>query len=367
LPLYLQIVKGQSATQSGLLLTPMMAGVLITSITSGNLISRTGRYRPFPIIGTAVAAVGMLLLSRLAASTPIWLAALFMLVLGLGLGMVMQVLVLAAQNAVPYKMLGVATSGSTLFRQIGGAIGVSIFGAIFANRLATELAERIPRGVHIPAAANPAIVRHLPEAIRLPYIESFTAALTPIFVVAAGFAIGAFLLTWLLREVPLRVTAAAEGIGESFASPHEDRSDRELERIISSIAGGRMRTDIYRRIVEESRVELTPAEAWLLGRLATIGTLEHAQSRATTPEEVAELTAGLLHRGYLTIEPAEGALELSERGRAAHAALVEAGRATLTDIAADIHPPEEEVAGILRRLAVSLLADMPRDGARGTA
>ena len=133
----------------------MMAGVLISSITSGNLISRTGRYRPFPIIGTAVAASAMILLSRLAISTPIWLAALYMLVLGLGLGMVMQVLVLAAQNAVPYKLLGVATSGSTLFRQIGGAIGVSIFGAIFANRLATELAERIPRRRPHPGRGEP--------------------------------------------------------------------------------------------------------------------------------------------------------------------------------------------------------------------
>src|SRR6185312_1769492 len=136
-----------SPTESGLLLTPMMAGVLITSITSGALISRTGRYRAFPLVGTAVAAIAMFLLSRLAVSTPIWLAALYMLVLGLGLGMVMQVLVLAAQNAVPFEMLGVATSGSTLFRQVGGSIGVSLFGAIFANRLATELAARLPRGV----------------------------------------------------------------------------------------------------------------------------------------------------------------------------------------------------------------------------
>src|SRR4051812_13049038 len=310
LPLYMQIVKGRSATASGLLLTPMMAGVLIASIASGNVISKTGRYKPFPIIGTAVAALAMILLSRLAVSTPLWLAALYLLVLGLGLGLVMQVLVLAAQNAVPYKMLGVATSGSTLFRQIGGAVGVSIFGAIFANRLATELADRIPRGLHIPAVASPAIVHRLPEAIKQPYIEAFTAALTPIFLAAAGFAIVAFLLTWLLREVPLRATATAEGIGESFASPREDRSDRELERILSSIASGRMRTDIYRRIVDESRVALTPAEAWLLGRLATIGTLEHVQSRGTTPEEVAELTAALLHGGYLTIDPAEGTLQL---------------------------------------------------------
>ena len=222
LPLYMQIVKGRSATASGLLLTPMMAGVLIASIGSGNLISKTGRYKPFPIIGTAVAALGMLLLSRLGVSTPLWLAALYLLVLGLGLGLVMQVLVLAAQNAVPYKMLGVATSGSTLFRQIGGAIGVSIFGAIFANRLATELADRLPAGVHVPAAANPTLVHHLPEAVRQPYIEAFTAAITPIFLAAAGFAIAAFLLTWLLREVPLRETSPAEGIGESFAAPHDD-------------------------------------------------------------------------------------------------------------------------------------------------
>src|SRR5262245_62313509 len=144
----------------------MMAGVLITSIASGNIISRTGRYRAFPIIGTAVAGLALILLSRLAVSTPIWLAALYLLVLGLGLGMVMQVLVLAVQNAVPYQLLGVATSGSTLFRQIGGSIGVAIFGAIFANRLARELADRLPHGVHVPAAVNPAAIQQLPAAMK---------------------------------------------------------------------------------------------------------------------------------------------------------------------------------------------------------
>jgi EmrB/QacA subfamily drug resistance transporter len=362
LPLYLQIVKGHSPTESGLLLTPMMAGVLITSITSGNIISRTGRYRPFPIVGTAVAAVAIFLLSRLAVSTPIWLAAVYMLVLGLGLGMVMQVLVLAAQNAVPYQMLGVATSGSTLFRQIGGSIGVSIFGAIFANRLATELAARMPHGVHVPTAANPAIVHQLPEAIRLPYIESFTAALRPVFLAASGFAVAAFLLTWLLREVPLRATAPAEGIGESFASPREDRSDHELERIISSIATGRGRMDIYRRIVEASGLELTPAEAWLIGRLATVGSLDDTSPRATKPEEVALLTARLLERGYLTYDSGDEHLELSERGRRAEDKLADAGRAELTRLVADTRSPNDDVNAVLRRVAVSLLADIPRDG-----
>jgi hypothetical protein len=182
-----------------------------------------------------------------------------------------------------------------------------------------------------------------------------------VFLVASGFAIVAFLLTWLLREVPLRATAPAEGIGESFASPREDRSDHELERIISTIATGRTRTDIYRRIVEESRLELGPSEAWLLCRLATVGTLEHAAPRAM-PEEIALLTARLLERGYVAFDPAGDSLELSERGRQAYAELVDAGRTELTRLIADAHPPDDEVVVILRRLAVSLLADLPRNG-----
>jgi hypothetical protein len=332
------------------------------------VISKTGRYKPFPIIGTAVTAVAMILLSRLAVSTPLWLAAVYLLVLGLGLGLVMQVLVLAAQNAVPYRMLGVATSGSTLFRQIGGAIGVSIFGAIFANRLATELAHRLPAGAHVPAAANPALVHQLPEAVKQPFIEAFTAAITPVFLAAAGFAVAAFLLTWLLREVPIRATSPAEGIGESFASPRDGRSDRELERILGSIVGGgRMRSETYQRIVDESHLPLTPAQAWLLSRLATTGILDQPQPKATTPEEVAALTADLIHRGYLTIDPTDGQLKLSEQGLQAQAALVEAGRAVLTRIAADINPPEGEVADVLRRLATSLLADIPRNPASGVS
>jgi EmrB/QacA subfamily drug resistance transporter len=361
LPLYLQIVKGYTATGSGLLLTPMMGGVLLTSIASGNIISRTGRYRPFPIMGTAIAAIAIFLLSRLAVSTPIWLAAIYLFVLGLGLGMVMQVLVLAAQNAVPYKLLGVATSGSTLFRQIGGSIGVSIFGAIFANQLATELASRLPPGVHVPAAANPAVIHQLPAAIKQPYIEAFAAALHPVFLAAAAFAIAAFLLTWLLRDVPLRATAPAEGIGESFASPREDRSDHELERIISGIASGRMRGEIYGRIVATSGLDLTPPEAWLLGRIAIedrIGGL--GPPRSASPEEIALTTARLLERGYLTVDLTDDRIQLSDSGVGAYNHLVEAGRAELNNLIAEVQPPDEEVSNVLRQIAASLLADMPK-------
>jgi len=210
LPLYLQIVKGHSAKSSGLMMTPLMGGLLVTSIASGILISRWGRYKVFPIFGTAILTVGLFLLATLKLGTSTWLAAVFMLVVGLGLGLVMQVIVLAVQNSVDYKHLGVATSGSTLFRQIGGSIGVAAFGAIFVNRLRTELASRLPTGAKIPAGVNPKVVKHLPPQVHNAYIQAFSAALHPVFIVAAAISAVAFALTWMLREIPLRKTTAGQ-------------------------------------------------------------------------------------------------------------------------------------------------------------
>jgi MFS family permease len=207
MPVFLQIVKGESPTGSGLQLTPMMAGVLVTSVGSGRLISRFGRYKPFPIAGTAVMTVGLALLSRLDVGSSTWAASLYMLVLGLGLGMVMQVLVLAVQNAVEHRFMGVATSGSLLFRQVGGSIGVSLFGAIFANRLHGNLAARLPAGAHVPSTGDPASVGNLPGPVHDAYVSAFAASLRPVFLVAAAIAVVSFLLTWLLREVPLRTRA----------------------------------------------------------------------------------------------------------------------------------------------------------------
>jgi MFS family permease len=204
LPVFLQIVKEMSPTSSGLQLTPMMGGLLVTSIAAGRSISRWGRWRPFPIAGTAIAVVGMALLSRLSVHSATTSAALYMLVLGLGLGMVMQVLVLAVQNAVDPRYMGTATSGTILFRQVGGSVGIAIFGAIFANRLHGEL---VSRGIHTAAkTASPAAIRQLPAAARHAYADAIAAALHPVFLVAAGVSVVAFLLTWLFRETPLRAT-----------------------------------------------------------------------------------------------------------------------------------------------------------------
>jgi EmrB/QacA subfamily drug resistance transporter len=204
LPLFLQIVKERSPTSSGLQLTPMMAGLLVTSIVSGRLISKFGRYKPFPVAGTAVATIGMVLLSRLDLHSTTAYTSLAMVVLGLGLGAVMQVLVLAVQNAVDYRNMGVATAGSLLFRQIGGSIGIAVFGAIFSNRLHGELASRLPPGTHVPKTVSPALIRTLPPAAHDAYVHAVAAALHPVFVVASVIAGVSFLLTWLLREVPLR-------------------------------------------------------------------------------------------------------------------------------------------------------------------
>jgi EmrB/QacA subfamily drug resistance transporter len=216
MPVFFQIVKGESPTMSGLQLLPLMLGLLATSIVSGRVISRSGRYKVFPIVGTFVMTVGLVLLSRLGVGSSIWFAAGCMLVVGVGIGMVMQVLVLAVQNSVDHRLMGVATSGTLLFRQIGGSIGIALFGAIFANRLAVNLAERLP-GVRIPSTANPEVIRHLPQGIHDAYIAAFAASLQPVFLVGACVGVVAFALTWLLREVPLRkTTGPGETAGEAF-------------------------------------------------------------------------------------------------------------------------------------------------------
>jgi EmrB/QacA subfamily drug resistance transporter len=216
LPQYLQIVKGSDATESGLQLLPLMAGLLITSIGSGALVTRRGRYKVFPIVGTAVMAAGMLLLSRLEVDTS--LAAVYgsMFVLGLGLGCVMQVLIIAVQNSVAPRDVGVATSGSTFFRSIGGSVGTAVFGTIFANRLASELAglgagAGLPKGTRV----SPDALQALPGPVRAGYLGAYADALHPVFLAAVPLCLIAFAIAWIVPEVRLRTESgnAAERVG----------------------------------------------------------------------------------------------------------------------------------------------------------
>lgn len=197
LPLYLQVVKDATPTQAGLQLIPLMGGLLLTSIISGRIISRTGKYRLFPILGTLFGVVGMVLLTQISIHSPTWQLYLFTGVLGMGLG-------LAVQNSVSASQYGVATSGVTLFRSIGGAIGVALFGAVFTHVLQSGLVARIPEGTTLPRELNPVAIHHLPEALRLSYLDAFGSAIHAVFLMAAGIMVLAFVLSWLLREAPLR-------------------------------------------------------------------------------------------------------------------------------------------------------------------
>jgi EmrB/QacA subfamily drug resistance transporter len=204
LPIYLQVVKGQNPSASGLQLLPMMIGMIITSFASGQMISRWGHLKPFPIAGTAVMALGLVMLSRLTSASPIWQTSGAAAVVGLGLGMVTQVLVLAAQNSVDFKDLGVATSGTQLFRSLGGALGIAIFGAIFASELHAHLGNVAPADADIFSGAASSRLAASDRAMYALYIESVAAALRPIFIVAAGTAAAACVLSCFMPRSPLQ-------------------------------------------------------------------------------------------------------------------------------------------------------------------
>ena len=227
IPLYLQTVHSATPTSSGLQLLPLVCGMLVTFIISGRLVTRWGRYKIFPVVGTAVMSIGLFLFSLLTPSTPLAVSSVYMVVLGLGIGCVMQVLVVAVQNAVPQSQLGTATSSSTFFRSIGGAFGVAVFGAIFNNRLAANLPKYLPpsalRAVHgSNISASPAQLDALPPAIHHGYVLAFSDSLHAVFLIGAPIALLAFALTWFLKDLPLRDRAYVAGDG---AVPGGDTHD----------------------------------------------------------------------------------------------------------------------------------------------
>jgi EmrB/QacA subfamily drug resistance transporter len=211
LPLYQQTVQGASPTISGLLLTPMMVGVMITSLIAGQLTTRTGRYKALPILGAGGMAVGMYLLSLLGVNTSRLTLGLFMVVLGLGMGFLMQTTTLLAQNSVELRDIGVASSSRLFFQQIGGSIGVSAFGAIFATRLQGALSAVSP-GVHLSTGGgqfNPATVKTLPVPVRHDVFYAITHAIQGVFLWALPAMLIAFVVAWFIKEIPLRGRAPA--------------------------------------------------------------------------------------------------------------------------------------------------------------
>jgi EmrB/QacA subfamily drug resistance transporter len=220
IPLFLQIVYGASATGAGLRMLPLMAGLLTASILSGRAITRIGRYKPFPIAGTAVLVVGMFLLSLLRVDTPPWVASAYMLVVGIGLGLVMQVLVLVVQNDARPQEIGVATASATFFRGVGGAFGVALFGTIFATRLTHQLAALPPAvTAHLGSGVqlNPQQIDQLPPPVHDVVLHAFAHSLSGVFLFGTALSLVPFVLSWFLREKPLRTTVAREAEEEPLA------------------------------------------------------------------------------------------------------------------------------------------------------
>lgn len=383
LPVFLQVAQGASPTASGLQMVPMMGGMLLTSIISGQLISKWGRYKIFPIIGTAAATLGLLLLSRMTPETTLLGASIAMLVLGLGLGLVMQVLVIAVQNAVDYKDLGVATSGATLFRLVGGSLGTAVLGAIFAARLDANLTRLLPGGA--PAAAeaaraiDPQTLSRIPEALREVYEQAFTASLSTMFIVAAGIAVLGFLLTWFLPERKLRETIAAASaniggdMGEAFPMPTGHDPLPKLLRGISILADRDVRRQYIESIVERTGVELSAAAAWMLVRVNENPYADPEALARSYDVDAARLRTGLAElaeRGLTASERgADGgqpSISLTPPGSEVLGRLVEARRAQLAELFAEWEPEEHErVAALLNRLARELVPEARPGGAAG--
>ncbi|MET0490866.1 MAG: MFS transporter, partial [Acidimicrobiales bacterium] len=200
LPLFLQVVGGVSATNSGLLLVPYMVGMLGASVCAGQIVTRSGKYRVLPVTGTGIAVLGLALLSTMDSSTTRLQSGVYMTILGVGLGLSMQVLVLATQNSVKVSDLGVATSSVNFFRSVGGSVGVAIFGALFNTRLTAELAGGAGA---IQGTITPQAIDALPATDKAVFIDAFATALADVFLIAVPVMIVAFVLTWFLREIPL--------------------------------------------------------------------------------------------------------------------------------------------------------------------
>ncbi|UYP18523.1 MFS transporter [Rhodococcus sp. Z13] len=226
MPTFLQMSSGTSAAVSGLLLLPMMAGLMLTSIGSGIAITKTQRYKIYPILGALITAGGMLWLTTLAGDTPLWLVCSMLFVLGLGLGLIMQVVILIVQNAVPADEIGTATSTNNYFREVGAALGVAIFGTIFTNRLAEKLVEVFTSAGATPdqasqatATVDPATLKLLPDEVRQGVVDAYADSLAPVFWYLIPFLLVAFVLACFIREIPLSDEALMVARGEAVADP----------------------------------------------------------------------------------------------------------------------------------------------------
>ena len=317
LPSYLQYVDGDSATISGVRTLPMVIGLLIASVVSGNVVSKTGQYRFFPVVGSLVMGLGLYLMSLMGPGTGAWLESLYMFVLGTGIGLSMQVLTIAVQNTVDYADLGTATSGVTFFRTLGSSFGTAVFGTIYTNSLKPNLADGIATAAKTgavgpaaltKAATSPEGLHRLPAATAAPIVEAYADTIQTVFLWTVPVAAVGFLVSLFLKQVELRDSArkGSTDMGEGFASPHGADSQRLLEAAVGKIIGG-MDLDTVRRIMAESDTRLDIAGAWAVMQVelhtrlvghASLGMI--AARRHLPPEVLLPVFDRMVEEGFLT-------------------------------------------------------------------
>ncbi|MCZ8381048.1 MDR family MFS transporter [Mycobacterium sp. CPCC 205372] len=377
LPTFMQFVDGVSATESGLRTLPMVAGLLITSTGSGILVSRTGRYKIFPVVGTAVMAVAFVLLSRMDATTPLLLQSLYLLVLGTGIGLCMQVLVLTVQNTSAFTDLGVSTSGVTFFRTIGSSFGAAIFGSLFANFLDDRIgAAVIASGAPPAAAESPQALHELTAQQAAPIVTAYADSLGLVFLCAAPVALVGFFVALLLKEVPLREmeTGVAVDLGEGFGMPSTETPEKLLETTIGRLM--RNSPDIrLRNVAGCPGCELDVARLWALLQIYRhnqafgIADLTTIADRLRIPCEVIEPIFGrLVETGYAL--RTGNRLWLTQRG----ARQVDAASAALVSLIVDKlaqsptfegRPDRLQVEAALERIAHRMLVQRDWGDERG--
>ncbi|MEV0218103.1 MFS transporter [Streptomyces sp. NPDC050704] len=375
LPTFLQVVQGVSPTMSGVHMLPMVAGLLLSSTVSGQIVSRTGRWKVFPIAGTGVTALGLLLLHQLDVDSPTFEMSAYFLVFGLGLGLVMQVLVLIVQNAVSYEDLGVATSGATFFRSIGASFGVAIFGTLFASRLGDKLTDALS-GQQLPPnlgtdalKSDPKIISELPVALRPPVIEAYATSITDVFLYAAPVALAGFVLAWFLREDKLRGSVTAPDVTQTLASnPVERSSHDEVCRALSVLGTRAGRREIYEKITARAGYDLLPAASWLLLRIRRYGWAEPGvlAEHSVVPLHVIIAAARQVEERRLAVR--EGLdLVLTDQGREVAEKLATAREESLAELLGDWWGPDRptDLVQLIKELNAEMCgsdAERPQNG-----
>ena len=368
LPTFLQVVHHITPTMSGVHMLPMVLGLFLTSTLSGQIVSRTGRWKAFPIAGTGITAIGLLLLHRLTEASSTWEMSACFFVFGVGLGLVMQVLVLVVQNAVTYRDLGVATSGATFFRSIGASFGVAVFGTIFTNRLTDKLGAALaghplPPGAGAQRlAADPRAIDRLPSALRAQVLHAYSTSITDVFLYAAPVVLIAFVFAWFLREDRLRGSVTAPEHSETLASnPVERSSYDECARALSVLATRQGRRETYEKITRQAGYDLLPAASWMLLRVRRHGTVEPAVLADATPvplRVISEAVRQLEERGLVRREGIQ--LVLTDTGSEVVVRLGEARERLMAEWLGDWWGPERPTD--LVRLVEELTAETSGSG-----